>query len=170
MAVCNISTDYNITVSLRPRHSSSFIFGYKSFDACGPAGNHRQVTTWRYSIWNVLSAEFAPVLQSFRSHEKHNTQTLKTYKIFKNIRNQTRCRLPESFPSAWPELIIACDVKGRGEWRHRCSWRLLQLACAAYRLTYSKHSDYRQTDRRTDITTGSHIASFAFIGGGRKKN
>jgi len=40
---------------------------------------------------------------------------------------------------------IACDVRGRG---------LLN----------------RQTDRRTDITTGLHIVSFTFTGGGRKMN
>jgi len=28
----------------------------------------------------------------------------------------------------------------------------------------------RQTDRQTDITTGLHIAFFAFTGNGRKKN
>jgi len=46
---------------------------------------------------------------------------------------------------------------------------LLQLACAAYRLfahafhTFQLQTD-RQTVRRTDITTGLHIASFAFTG------
>jgi len=49
----------------------------------------------------------------------------------------TRCRSPGSFASAWPDLIIACGVRERG---------LLQ------------------TDRKTDTTTGLHIASFAFIG------
>jgi len=53
---------------------------------------------------------------------------------------KTRCRSPGSFASAWPELIIACDVRGRG---------LLQ------------------TDR-TDITTRLHVASFAFTGADAK--
>jgi len=47
--------------------------------------------------------------------------------------------------SAWPELIIACDVRGRV---------LLQTD--------------RQKDK-TDITTGLHIASFAFTGADAKK-
>jgi len=51
-----------------------------------------------------------------------------------------------------------------GEWLHRCSWPPLQQASAAY-----MHSDYEQTDRRTDITTGLHIASFTFTRCGRKK-
>jgi len=50
---------------------------------------------------------------------------------------KTRCWSPESFASVWPELIIIYDVRERG---------LLQ------------------TDRRTDITTGLHIASFVFTG------
>jgi len=66
---------------------------------------------------------------------------------------------------------IACDVRGRGEWLHRCSWPPLQLACAAYRhFAHAFHAFLLQTDRRTDITTWLHIASFAFTGGGRKKN
>jgi len=48
----------------------------------------------------------------------------------------TRCQPQGSSAPAWPE-IIACDVRGRG---------LLQ------------------TDRRTYITTGIYIASFAFTG------
>jgi len=43
--------------------------------------------------------------------------------------------MPGSFASTWPELIIACDVRGH---------------------------DLLQTDMRTDITTGLHIASDAF--------
>jgi len=71
--------------------------------------------------------------------------------------------MPERFASIWPELIIAYDVRGHGEWLHHCSWLPLQLACTAYALP--THSNYRQ---RSDITTGLHIASFAFTGGGRK--
>jgi len=55
---------------------------------------------------------------------------------------QTRCQSLESFASAWPELIIACDVRGRG---------LLQ------------------TDGQTDITTALHTASSAFTGVNAKK-
>jgi len=31
------------------------------------------------------------------------------------VLGSTRCRLPGSFASAWPELIIASDVRRRGE-------------------------------------------------------
>jgi len=65
----------------------------------------------------------------------------------------TRCRLAERFASAWPELIIhvACDVRGRGEWLHRCSWPPLQLACASYRLfAHALYSLRLQTDRQKD--------------------
>jgi len=67
------------------------------------------------------------------------------------------CRSPERFASAWPELIIACDARGVTS-----SWQ--QPACAAYIGSLPTHSGYRQTDRRTDITTGLYIASFAFTG------
>jgi len=73
-----------------------------------------------------------------------------------------------------PELIIACDVRGHGERLHRCSWPPLQLARAAYRLfAHAFHVPCiliteRQTDRRTDITTGLHTVSFAFTGSGCK--
>jgi len=70
----------------------------------------------------------------------------------------------DRFASAWPELIIACDVRGRNEWLHCCRWPPLQLACAAYRLF--AHAFRLQTD----LTTGLHIASFAFTGGRRKKH
>jgi len=68
----------------------------------------------------------------------------------------TRCRSPGSFASAWPELIIAYEVRKRGE-----AWPKLMLACdvSGRGIGY-----YRQTDRRTDITTWLHIASFAFTG------
>jgi len=70
---------------------------------------------------------------------------------------KTRCRLPERFASAWPELIIACDVRRHGEWLHWCSWLPLQLACAAYRLSARAFNAFRlQTDRETDVTTGLH--------------
>jgi len=36
--------------------------------------------------------------------------------------------------------------------------------------TLNTHSDYRQTERRTDITTGLHIAPFAFTDAGRINN
>jgi len=52
----------------------------------------------------------------------------------------TRCRLPEKFASAWPELIIACDVKG--------AWRVaapLQLVATAVSL-----GGLLQTDRQKD--------------------
>jgi len=66
----------------------------------------------------------------------------------------TRCRLPERFASAWPELIIACDVRGRGEWLHRCSWPPLQLACAACRLFAHTFHEFRlQTDRQKNRQT-----------------
>jgi len=48
---------------------------------------------------------------------------------------ETRCRSPGSFASSWPELIIACDVRGRG---------LLQI----------------EKDRHHNRVT--YIASFAF--------
>jgi len=54
-------------------------------------------------------------------------------------------------PVAWPELIIACDVRGRGEWLHRCSWTPLQLACAAYRLF--AYPLRLQTDTQTEGQT-----------------
>jgi len=61
----------------------------------------------------------------------------------------TRCRFSERFASAWPELIIACDVRGRGEWLHGCSWPPLQLACAAYGVFAHAFLAFRlQTDRR----------------------
>jgi len=89
---------------------------------------------------------------------------------FIELFNETIRRLPERFASAWPELIIACDVRGRGEWLHRCSWLPLQLACAAYRLfAHAFNAFWLQTDRRTGITTGLHIAPFAFTGGDAKK-
>jgi len=67
---------------------------------------------------------------------------------------QTSCQLPERFASEWPELMIACDVKGRGEWLHRCSWPPLQLACAAYRpFTHAFHVFWLQTDRQADRQT-----------------
>jgi len=34
---------------------------------------------------------------------------------------KTRCRLLKRFASAWPKLIIACDISGHGEWLHHCS-------------------------------------------------
>jgi len=39
--------------------------------------------------------------------------------IVKDIQNlelelKTRCRLPERVASAWPELILVCDDRGRG--------------------------------------------------------
>jgi len=85
-----------------------------------------------------------------------------------SLTTKTRCWLPERFASAWPKLIIACDVRGRGEWLHRCSWPPLVRPIGSL-LAHSMHSDYRQTDRRTDITTGIHIASFAFTGSDAKK-
>jgi len=65
--------------------------------------------------------------------------------------NQTRCLSAERFASAWPELIIACDVRGRGKWLHRCSWSPQQLACAAYRLFAHafRLQTYRQTEGQT---------------------
>jgi len=79
----------------------------------------------------------------------------------------TRCWLPERFASAWSDLIIAFDVRGRGEWLHRCP---LQLACVAYRLfARAFHALRLQTDRRTDITSVLRNASFAFTVGGHQK-
>jgi len=59
--------------------------------------------------------------------------------------------MPERFTSAWPELIIACDVRTHGEWLHRCSWPPLQLACTADRLFAHAftHSNYRETEGPT---------------------
>jgi len=49
-------------------------------------------------------------------------------------------------------LIIACDVRGHGEWLHRCSWLPLQLACAAYRLFAHAFHVFR-LDRQTEGQT-----------------
>jgi len=78
-----------------------------------------------------------------------------------------RRRLTERFASASPELITTCDVRGHGKWLHRCSWLPLWLAGVAYRLF--AHAFRLQADRRTDITTELHTASFAFTGGGHKE-
>jgi len=59
--------------------------------------------------------------------------------------------LPERFASTWPDVIIACDVRGHGEWLHHCSWPPLQLACAANRLF--AHTFQLQTDRQTEGQT-----------------
>jgi len=56
----------------------------------------------------------------------------------------------------------------QGALLHRCSWPPLQLARAAYRLF--AHAFRFQTDIRRDITTGLHIASFAFYGWQMPKN
>jgi len=62
--------------------------------------------------------------------------------------------MPERFAPAWPDFIIACDVMGRGEWLHRCSWLPLHLACAAYRLfAHAFHAFQLQTDRQTEGQT-----------------
>jgi len=53
-----------------------------------------------------------------------------------------------------------------GEWLHPCSWPPLQLACMAYRLLGNIF--WLQTDRRTDITTKLHAASYVLTGGGPK--
>jgi len=63
-------------------------------------------------------------------------------------------RFARRFVSAWPELIIACDVRGRGEWLHYCSWPPLQLACTAYRLFSHAFDAFQlQTDRQTEVQT-----------------
>jgi len=97
---------------------------------------------------------------NYRLHRPRNAEGAAVNDQKAPRRWQTRCRLSERFASAWPELIIACAARERGEWLHRCSWQPRQLACAAYRL-YS-HAFGLQTDRRTDITVWLHIASFAF--------
>jgi len=66
---------------------------------------------------------------------------LNIFFTLEKIFNTTRGQSLGSFASAWPKLIIGCDVRGHG---------LLQ------------------TDR-TDITTGLHIGSFASTGSGCKK-
>jgi len=71
--------------------------------------------------------------------------------ILNGIYDFNRCRFPQRLASASPELIIACDVRGRGEWLHRCSWPPLQLASAAYKLF--AHAFRLQRDRQTEGQT-----------------
>jgi len=40
--------------------------------------------------------------------------------------------------SAWPELMIACDIRGRGEW-------LAAITASLPIVSLPTHSDYRQT-------------------------
>jgi len=77
------------------------------------------------------------------------------------IKLKTRCRLAKRFASAWPELIIACDVRGRGEWLHRSSWPPLQLACAAYRLF--AHAFRLQPARQTDTQTEGQTSQSGYL-------
>jgi len=103
------------------------------------------------SRWSKLNKE---------THSSHSS--LVTNNVADTNTNYIICGLPERFASAWPELIIACDVRGRGEWLHRCSWPPLQLAYAAYKLFADAFQACRlQTDRKTDITTWLHMAPFA---------
>jgi len=83
----------------------------------------------------------------------------------------TRCRLLERFASAWSELIIDCDVRGRGEWLHRYSWPPQQLAGATYRLfAHTFHAFRLQAHRQTEGWTSQpgYILRF-FTAEGRLK-
>jgi len=68
---------------------------------------------------------FFPSPKSFileADSEKHRSNEIKIWSTV-NITAATWCRLLKRSASAWPELIIACDVRRRGEW--------LQLATTA---------------------------------------
>jgi len=90
--------------------------------------------------------------------------------------HQKKCHLTNKLDACHQKKICACVARANNSsrhqeaWLHRCSWPPLQLTCAAYKLfvTHSMHSNYRQTKRRTDITTELHILSFAFTGNGHK--
>jgi len=79
---------------------------------------------------------------------------------------KTRCWLLERFASVWPKLIITCGVRGVASGcTAAAGLRSLQALCLRIPITGTDRLRDRQTDRQTDITTGLHIASFAFKGG-----
>jgi len=73
------------------------------------------------------------------------------------MQDLTRCWSLGSSASPWPELIIAYDVSRLDD-----EWPELIIACDV------GGCGLLHTDRRTDITTGLHIASFAFTGADAK--
>jgi len=75
--------------------------------------------------------------------KQHSSSMFNSYSVSENKKftGRTRCRLPERFASTWPNLIIASDVRGHGEWLHCCSRLPLQLASASCRLfAYAFHA------------------------------
>jgi len=95
------------------------------------------------------------------------TKTKDMYGFYKS--NETRCRSPGSFASAWPELIIACDVRGRGllqidrqtEGQDRHHNRVTYCVFRLYRRVRKKYGNSSQGQRpRSHVTNFQPLSAF----------
>jgi len=114
---------------------------------------HRMIPCTRHTTYTarattnlsrVTDWQTPQTISNNRQHLMHSTQPFNWENTWKLLISITRCQFLKRSVSTFPELIIACDVRGRGEWLHCCSWPPLQLNCVAYRLF--AHAFRLQTD------------------------